>query len=73
MIEFYRLIFKVKPYNFLSMPLTLATMDQELIKLETTLMATTLKNFTPNVDLIKMMMEKVFDMPRNRLTHSSNR
>jgi hypothetical protein len=63
---------QVQPYNFLSMPLTLSTIDSELITLETSLMST-IGNLTPNVDLIKMMMEKVFDLPRNRLTHPANR
>ena len=57
----------------MSMPMTLATIDPALISLETSLAATTLQELVPNVDLIRMMMQKVFNLPRNRNTHPTNR
>ena len=65
--------FQVQPFNFLSMPLTLATIDNDLISLETSLASTSLTELVPNVDLIRMMMEKVFNLPRNKNTHPTNR
>ena len=70
-LNFFRR-FQVQPYNFLSMPLTLSNIDPDLVNLETSLMAS-IGSLTPNVDLLKMMMEKVFDRPRNRVTHEANR
>jgi hypothetical protein len=54
------------------MPLTLSSIDPELLSLETSLMSS-VTDLTPSEDLLQMMMEKVFDLPRNRLTHPENR
>jgi hypothetical protein len=56
----------------MAMPFSLTTIDSDLIRLETHLMSA-LTDMTPNVHLIQLMMEKVFNLPRNRLIHPENR